>query len=86
MYVLRSRSVGVVALSCTLTLFSGVVALGIEQGSAGSAAAAPCVDAAGVVAAKAQPTARKLAGSCIGEFIGDGDCDLDNNTEDCGTS
>lgn len=85
MYVLRSRSVGFVALSSALALISGAAVLGVEQGSGGSAAAAaPFVDDVGVVASKAQPTARKLAESCLGAFIGDGDCDVVNNTEDCG--
>ena len=86
MYVQRSRSVGFVALSCTLALLSVGGALGAEQGSAGSAAAAPCLDDVGVVSPQAQPTERKLAASCKGGYIGDGDCDLDNNTEECGRS
>lgn len=86
MTVLRSRSVGFVALSSALALFSGRVALALEEAAAGGITAAPCVDAVGVVAPNAIPTKRKLAASCIGGYIGDGDCDLDNNTEECGTS
>lgn len=86
MYVQRSRSVGFVALSCALALLSGRGALGVEQDSAGSVAAAPCVDDVGVVSPQGQPTARKLAASCKSGYIGDGDCDLDNNTEECGKS
>lgn len=55
--------------------------MGEEQG-----AVAPCVDDIGVVSPQAQPTERKLAASCNGGYIGDGDCDLDNNTEECGAS